>query len=275
MDYFGYIFYLGIVYVVFSIIWFFIALLPKYILGGNREERNWEKYLLKSIQYYFLASLTLLKATEFLTRKSIIGENVIYFYLIGGIILYLYLLGKYERNKQMGMFRFAFSALKNGKLKNTTTNKAAKFEPHLIGSTIVFYLVALQYPILVAHKVNYWFLESANDFYDTVIIKWILGVIGFFFMLSMIVKGISATGELIQYIIGALTGKPYVKKPPKNPLERFGGIGGFGGNDNKDPFGFTNNQNTEANKEEKVDLEDDLYVDFEYVDEEENEEQKE
>jgi hypothetical protein len=254
MNYFHYIFYLGIVYVVFSLIWFFIAQLPKYLLRGGRADQPWESYLLKSIQYYFIASLTLLKATEFVEDKSITGEKEIYFYIVGAVILYLYLLGKFERGKQWVFIRAGFSMMRNGQL-NAPKSSFLKYEPHLIGLIVLFYLVALQYPVLVTHSLNFWFLESINDFYDTIIIKWILGIIGFVFMLGMIIKGITTTGELVQTIVGVVTGKPYVKKQPKNPFQNMGQHP-FGGN----PFQQTTN-------EEQVDIDDETYVDFEYIEE--------
>jgi hypothetical protein len=262
MNYFHYIFYLGIVYVVFSLIWFFIAQLPKYLLRGGRADQPWESYLLKSIQYYFIASLTLLKATEFVEAKSIEGEKEIYFYIVGAVILYLYLLGKFERSKQWVFMRAGISMMKTGNM-DTPKVTSLKYEPHLIGLIVLFYLTALQYPITVSHSLNFWFLESINDFYDTIIIKWILGIIGFIFMLGMIIKGISTTGELVQTVVGVLTGKPYVKKQPKNPFQNMG----------QNPFG--NNPFNQSQQDEKVEIDDDTYVDFEYIEEEDGEQDEE
>lgn len=267
MDYFKYIFYLGIVYVVFSLIWFFIAQGLKLILRSGREEQPWEGYVLKSIQYYFIASLTLLKASEYLQQKPLLYQNPALLYLGGGIVLYLYLYGKYERTKQFSGMRATFSMMRNGKMSTTNLADKTKYEPHIIGVIVLFYLISLQFPFLVNHKLNLWFLTSINDFYDTFLIKWILGIIGFFFMVGMVIKGLSATGELIQILIGLATGKPYQKKAKKNPFENMGDFGG--------PFGNTNQQNPfqqgqPEQPEEEVDL-DGEYVDFEIVeDEDEN-----
>jgi len=265
MDYFRYIFYLGIVYVVFSLIWFFIAQGLKFLLKAGREEQHWQGYVLKVIQYYFIASLTLMKASEFIETKPELAQNAVVLYLLGGVILYLYLYGKYERAKQFSGISSTISMLRGGKMKKISIEQKTKYVPHIIGLTIIFYLISLQIPTLVTNPINTWFLVNINDFYDTILIKWLLGIIGFFFMLGMIVKGLSATGELVQQVIGLLTGKPYVKKEPKNPFKNmgnFGNMGGFGNNQN--PF---DNFNSNKEEEEKVDLDDDEYVDFEYVDE--------
>lgn len=269
MDYFKYIFYLGIVYVVFSLIWFFIAQGLKLILRSGREEQPWEGYVLKSIQYYFVASLTLLKASEYIALKPELSQNSAILYLLGGLVLYLYLYGKYERTKQFAGFKATFSMLRNGKVSSLSTADKTKYEPHIIGVTILFYLIALQFPVLINHKLNLWFLVNINDFYNTFLIKWILGIIGFFFMISMVIKGLSATGELIQVVIGLLTGKPYQKKQPKNPFENMGNFGPFGDMNKNNPFG--QQQQPQQQEEEEVDL-DGEYVDFEIVDDEEEEE---
>lgn len=266
MDYFRYIFYLGIVYVVFSLIWFFIAQGLKFLLKAGKEEQPWQGYVLKVIQYYFIASLTLMKASEFIETKPELAQNAVALYLLGGVILYLYLYGKYERAKQFSGISSTISMLRGGKMKKISVEQKTKYVPHIIGLTIIFYLISLQIPTLVTNPLNTWFLVNINDFYDTILIKWLLGIIGFFFMLGMIVKGLSATGELVQQVIGLLTGKPYVKKEPKNPFKNmgnFGNMGGFGNNQNP----FDNFNGNKEEEEEKVDLDDDEYVDFEYVDE--------
>ena len=264
MDYFRYVCYLGIVYVVFSLIWFFIAQGLKFLLKAGREEQAWQGYLLKVIQYYFIASLTLLKATEFIETKPELRNNAVVLYLLGGVILYLYLYGKYERAKQFSGISSTISMLRGGQVKKLTVEEKTKYVPHIIGITIIFYLIALQLPELVVNPINSWFLININDFYDTILIKWILGVIGFFFMLGMIVKGLSSTGDLVQQVIGLLTGKPYVKKEPKNPFKNMGNMGGFGQGQNP----FQNQAKPHEEEEEEVDIDDDDYVDFEYVDDE-------
>ncbi len=274
MDYFRYIFYLGIVYVVFSLIWFFIAQGLKFLMKAGKEEQPWQGYVLKVIQYYFLASLTLMKASELIERKPELSNKAVILYLLGGVILYLYLYGKYERAKQFSGITATIAMMRGAKMKKLTVEQKTKYVPHIIGITIIFYLISLQLPSLVYNPINTWFLVNINDFYDTILIKWILGIIGFFFMLGMIVKGLSATGELVQQVIGVLTGKPYVKKEPKNPFKNmgnFGNMGGFGNGQN--PFQNNTPENDTPEESEKVDL-DDEYVDFEYVEDDEEDPNK-
>lgn len=270
MDIFKYIFFLGIIYIVFSIIWFFIALLPKYILGSKQEntQNTVLNYIIKAAQYYFLASLTAIKALDYIIEENIDQSQGPLFVVIGGIVLYLYLAGKLERNKMM------FQLQSN--LTNAKSGSSLKYEPHLVGLTLILYAVSFSYLPLIQHPINEWFLASIDDFYNTIIIGWIIGFIGFFFLISMVFKGINATGFLIQTILALLSGKPAPRRKPKNPFGKFGNMGGnnpFGGNN---PLGedspFNGGETPFGNNEpEDADIDDDMYVDFEVMDEDEEE----
>ena len=267
MEILSYIFFLGIIYIVFSIIWFFIALLPKNALGNkeNNLQNTILNYTIKAIQFYFLASLTVIKAIDFIKKENIDPKQGPLYIIVGGIVLYLYLAGKIERSKMMFQLR---SNIGGGNSQNT-----AKYAPHLVGLTLIFYAIAFNYPILIDNYINQWFLESINDFYDTVIIGWIIGCIGFFFLVNMIFKGINATGFLFQTIVALITGKPAPKRKTKNPFGKFGNMANnnpFGGNS---PFGNTGT-NLPENETEETDIDEDMYVDFEVIDEDEEEENK-
>jgi hypothetical protein len=266
MEILSYIFFLGIIYIVFSIIWFFIALLPKYAFGNkeNNLQNTILNYTIKAVQFYFLASLTAIKALEFIDEQTDPNQRPLYI-VIGGIVLYLYLAGKIERSKMMSQLR--------SNLGNSNSSIASKYEPHLIGLTLISYAISFSYPQLIQNSVNQWFLVSIDDFYNTVIIGWIIGIIGFFFLISMVLKGVNATGFLFQTILALLTGKPAPKRKPNNPFGKFGNMGNnnpFSGNS---PFGNMGNSLPEVESEE-ADIDDDMYVDFEVMDEEEDETDK-
>ena len=267
MEILSYIFFLGIIYIVFSIIWFFVALLPKYALGNkhNNLQNTILNYTIKAAQFYFLASLTAIKALEAIQENIETNQGPLYI-IIGGIVLYLYLAGKIERSKVMSQLR--------ANLGNTNSSNVSNYEPHLIGLTLIFYAISFNHLPLIQNPINLWFLESINDFYNTVIIGWIIGIIGFFFLISMIFKGINATGFLFQTIVALLTGKPAPKRNPKNPFGKFisrGNNNPFGANS---PFGNIDNSLSKDESEE-ANVNEDMYVDFEVMDEDEIDENEE
>ncbi len=253
MEILKYVFFLGIIYIVFSLIWFLLATLPKMILSRTNSSQI-ENYFFKTLQYYFIGSLTFLSSLKFINdpRNGINNDYSSIFIVTGGFVLLLYLSGKMERNKMLFQFKSFVS--------KTKSDGVLKYEPHLIGFTMVLYALSIGNPILVDNAINNWFLDNILEFYHTPIIGWIISFIGFFFLITIIFKGINAVRKLIQNIIALVTGKP-VKEKKSSPLfEQCKNM-----NDQKNPFN---------NQKEKVEPDDDLYVDFEEIEDEENEDPK-
>ena len=89
----------------------------------------------------------------------------------------------------------------------------------------------------------------------------------------MIFKGINATGFLFQTIVALITGKPAPKRKTKNPFRKFGNMGNNNPFGEKSPFGNAGTHLSE-NETEETDIVDDMYVDFEVIDEDGEEENK-
>ena len=243
MEILYYIFFLGIIYIVFSLIWFLLATLPKMILSRANSSEI-ENYIFKTLQYYFIGSLTFLSSVKFINSEhSINNEYSSLFIVTGGFVLLLYLLGKMERNKMLFQFKSFVS--------KSTSDGVLKYEPHLIGFTMLLYAISIGNPILVDNQINSWFLDNILEFYHTPIIGWIIRFIGFFFLITIVFRGINTIRNLIQNAIAFITGKPIKKQAYSNMFEQFQNM-----NNTKNPF---------ENHPEKVDPEDDIYVDFEEI----------
>lgn len=243
MEILYYIFFLGIIYIVFSLIWFLLATLPKMILSRANSSEI-ENYIFKTLQYYFIGSLTFLSSVKFINSEhSINNEYSSLFIVTGGFVLLLYLLGKMERNKMLFKFKSFVS--------KSTSDGVLKYEPHLIGFTMLLYAISIGNPILVDNQINSWFLDNILEFYHTPIIGWIIRFIGFFFLITIVFRGINTIRNLIQNAIAFITGKPIKKQASSNMFEQFQNM-----NNTKNPF---------ENHPEKVDPEDDIYVDFEEI----------
>ena len=248
-----YIFYLCIVYMVFNFIWWFVVQLPKTLLFGLKQHFAVD-HSIKAIRYLFISTITYSTAVQFLADQNDQPSVVLGVLISGGMILTLYLAGKL--NKKQNLFRFAASVSTNFKFGNPLqkTNELT-YEKHLVGISIVVYAACVGLPETVGYflnynPVNYWFLTTIDDIYQAPILKWIFGFAGIIFMLSMIQRGVVYTQLLFLKLSG--------KEPPqkKNPLDHM-----------MKEFEKMNHQ-TGGQSTEKVDLEDDLYVDFEEMDEE-------
>jgi amino acid permease len=105
--------------------------------------------------------------------------------------------------------------------------------------------------IIYLNPLNIWFNETIQGLYQAPILKTIFGFFGFFFMVSTFQKGISS----IKIIIDKISGKS-TEKSSENPMEEM-------------MKKFTE-KNSRKNSSEKVEMDDDLYVDFEEMEDNEN-----
>ena len=160
-------------------------------------------------------------------------------------------------NKKRSLLNLAtsFGLKSKFNLSYSTSNKL-KYENHIIGVSIVVYIACIGFPnygeIIYLNPINIWFNETIQGLYQTPILKGIFGICGVFFMVSIFQKGIATIKDIILKLSGQ---KPNEKQ--KNPLEE------VLKNINNNPF-------SESKENEKIDIVEDLYVDFEEMDEKEN-----
>lgn len=260
MEILNYIYLLGIIYIVFSILWFFITSLPK-VLSGGFTQNSLSNYIFKSVQYYTIAALTAVQTVYFIDNNPTIAGNMPFYIALGGLIIFLYLAGKTDK------------AIMSVQIQ-TNNNKiqlggALKYEPHIVGISIILYILSFNIPVLMQNEIIKVLHAGILNFYDTFFIHFIISIIGFFFLFSLFSRGFAATGRLVEFIGHLITGKPLSQRKPKNnPFQNFNNMGGFNNGDN--PFNFNQNifeQFNRNNKEEEID--EDEYVDFEEIEDDE------
>jgi len=258
MEMLRFVFLLGIVYIVFAILWFFLSSLPKFLTGAFKNN-SVTSYIFKSLQYYLLAALTALQTVHFVSENGIGNSSIPFYIALGGLTLFLYLAGKTDKAIMSVQVQSAKGQIQLG--------GALKFEPHIVGISIIVYLLSFRIPTLVNNPFNLLLHKGILNFYDTFFIGFILSIIGFFFLFSMLSRGLTATGRLVEFMNHIVTGKPLSKRKPqkRNP---FNNMGDFGNGEN--PFNLNKNlfnQPTETAQEE-VEIDEDEYIDFEEVEEE-------
>ncbi len=254
------IFYLSIVFIVFNIIWVLIVQLPKIIFTVGYNNLTLD-YVVKSIRYLLLSTLTYSTCYKYIADKSLNNQYVILIYLTSGIMLSLYLAGKL--NKKQSLFKLATNITTNLNFgRKKSFQKQLNYEGHIAGISIVIYAACVGIPIfgdfIIENPINIWFLKTIDGIYNAPILKWIIGFAGTIFMLSMFQRGINTVRRLVAKIIGE---KP--KNENDSPLNKI-----------MDEFEKMNPNSTNPFKseEKKVDIEDDLYVDFEEMEDDEKEE---
>lgn len=166
----------------------------------RKEQTNVETVILQAGGYYFLASLTAVNVLNPFTESE--KAPVSYAYMVlGGVVLYFYLMSKLQKSKRM------ISSLGNN-MNAPEKEKNMKLEWALIIATLLLYVSSLVYPQIVTHKVNQWFYINIADIYDTVLLKFIFGIIGFFFLIQILFQGFNTTMKMLNLISGGTNNNP-------------------------------------------------------------------
>ena len=192
MDLLNLIFRLGVLFAIYGFLWFFIELGLTFLRAG-RQKTIGENYLIKSVKYLFLVNVTFLFCLD-------LNKNDVSFYnaMPSAIVLVTYFIGKLQQQQQ----RLQLFGQINAQIPQTNDFNL-KTEIILIVAAIALFIGFLFFPQYASNNIANWFKSSILDIESTVIIGFIFKVIGFFFLLGMIMKMINA----INYII---SGKPVV-----------------------------------------------------------------
>lgn len=176
---------------------------------ADKHARTIEQVILKPAGYYFLVALTVVTAMNFMTASEQPESNY-FFQIVGGLVLYSYLMGKMEQRKFMVQI--------NNRLMNQRKPEDLKYEPIYVALALVLYTVAFYLPQIAINPFMNSLSLYIEDIYQTPVIGWIFGLIGVFFLLSMIFRAVAATGKLFDRLLG--------RKPPSSGPN--GGYGGYG-----------------------------------------------
>lgn len=191
MELINLIFRLGVLFSIYGFLWFFIDLILKMLVGG-RTRTIVEVYLIKSIKYLFLVNVTFLFCLD-INQQDVTLKNL----LPSAIILLMYFIGKFQqKQKQIRLM---------GSFGNESFNEGfnIRAEIALITAAIMLFISFIYFPQYASNGVANWFRESIIDLETTVLIGFIFKVIGFFFLVGMIIKMVNA-------VIYILSGQPFI-----------------------------------------------------------------
>ena len=191
MELINLVFRLGVLFSIYGFLWFFIDLILKMLVGG-RTRTIVEVYLIKSIKYLFLVNVTFLFCLD-INQQDVTLKNL----LPSAIILLMYFIGKFQqKQKQIRLM---------GSFGNESFNEGfnIRAEIALITAAIILFISFIYFPQYASNGVANWFRESIIDLETTVLIGFIFKVIGFFFLVGMIIKMVNA-------VIYILSGQPFI-----------------------------------------------------------------
>jgi hypothetical protein len=251
MIFLEHLFNLSIVIIIFNLVWGILVKIPEILLTGLKPSKP-INYILSGLKYFLLSNLIYTNSLNSIQESAMSINQANITYLLGGFILFLYLAGKL--NKKKSMLSLISSVGFNSKFKYSNSKlEKLKYENHIAGISIIIYTASVGFPIfgeiMTLNPLNIWFNNTIQGLYQTPLLKGIFGVFGIFFMISTLQKGISTIKQLFFKVTGFKNKEndtDLLKKEVKNPFQEM------------------------KDKTEKSKIENDIYVDFEEIDDKEN-----
>ncbi len=194
MELLNFIFRLGVVFAIFGFL-FGLFEIGLAILTAGRQKTLFESYAIKLIKYIFLVDVT------FLFCLDISGETITQYNLVLTIlVLLVYFIGKLQNKQQQ---QAMFQMMGNG-FMNSQQNFNIKAEIGVIMATISVFILFIFLPQFAVNPASVWFHESIINIEDTPVFGFIFKVIGFFFLLSILIKMLNA-------FLYLLSGKAFIE----------------------------------------------------------------
>jgi hypothetical protein len=186
------IFKIGVLLAIYGFIWFFINLLIS-LLSGGRKKSIGEVYFSKGVKSVFLVNVLFLYGMDS-SQNGIDWFNMI----ISGLILLLYFIGQMQKDQQQAAMMDRFSGMLSVVSKTRFNRKA-----EIIVVTIAFlvYTFFFFFPEFAKNPIAQWFYQQVTGLEKTPIIGFIFKLIGFFFLLGILLK-------ITNGIMFLISGKP-------------------------------------------------------------------
>lgn len=188
VDILNFIFRLGVVFAIFGFLWWLINL-GLFLLRAGRPKTKTEHYIFKFVQYILLVDVTMM----FCLNNALIELDKL---LIAALILLMYFVGNLQ-NEQMKQSMFQMRMQIGRGLIQKVNVFDLKSEILVIGLSIVTFVLLIFFPQYASNPISLWFYESIVDIEDTSVFGFIFKIIGFFFMVRIILKVIQSFTALL------------------------------------------------------------------------------
>lgn len=185
MELFNFIFKLGVVFAIFGFIWGIIQIGYQLLRAGVQRTIR-EEYAIKLIKYFFLVDVTFL----FCVEENGLNLNQL---ITTALILLTYFIGKLQNQQnRVAMFQMVTNGLPKNDVKFDLRSEIT-----IISLAILFFIGFIFFPEYSKNPISLWFKDSIHSIEEAAVFGFIFKVIGFFFLLSMIIKMVNAISLLI------------------------------------------------------------------------------
>ena len=195
MEIFEYIFYLGVINIIFSAGWKILATVISSLLNDIGINKETSFLFFKALGYYLLVSMA---AIVTITRmEATYTLAAVAYAIIGTFVIYATIASNLEKNR--------WRAVMNYERKRV---RVMRFDGYLLMASIVLFIVTIIKPEIADLPPQKWILATIARIFNTPLLKYIIGFFAFFYMINIIFRGIKASDEVFAIIFNRKSKSP-------------------------------------------------------------------
>lgn len=187
MEIFQYIFYIGVVNIIFTSIWKLIALFFSSALLEIGINKDASFLFFKTLGYYIFVSLTALLTVQFMNPTYNLAALA--YAIVGTFVVYATIAGNLERNRWRAVMNFERKRI-----------RVMRYDGYLLMSCIVLFIITIIKPGIAHLPPLQWILSTIDDIYRTPVLKFIIGFFAFFYMLNILFRGFRASDAVFNQL---------------------------------------------------------------------------
>ena len=187
MEIFEYIFYIGVINIVFSSGWKLLATVISYLLKDIGINKDATFLVFKTVGYYILVSLIALVTVSHMEATYKMAAMA--YAIVGTFVIYATIASNLERNR--------WRAVMNYERKRV---QVMRYDGYLLMACIVLFIITLLQPGIAQLQPLLWLLHTIDTIFQTPLLKWVIGFFAFIYMLSIIFRGIKFSDEVFALI---------------------------------------------------------------------------
>lgn len=183
MEIFEYIFYLGVINIVFSAGWKLLATIISSLLNDIGINKETSFLVFKTLGYYILVSMAAMVTVTHMEQTYSLAAMA--YAITGTFVIYATIASNLERNRWRAVMNYERKRI-----------RVMRFDGYLLMACIVLFIVTLLKPEIANIPPHTWILTTIDKIFNTSILKYIIGFFAFFYMLNIIFRGIKASDEV-------------------------------------------------------------------------------
>lgn len=187
MPVFEYIFYLGVIIIVFTTIWKLLASVITSLLKDIGISKDYSFLFFKTFSYYLLVSITALKTSQQMESAHPLVAAI--YAISGTFIIYTTIAANLEKNRWRAVMNFERKRI-----------QVMRYDGYLLMACIVLFIFTLFQPAIADTPMHNWLLNTIRNIYKTPVLQFFIAIFAFFYMLNMIIRGVRATDEVLQSV---------------------------------------------------------------------------